>query len=443
MGIAQSPQMWERMQLVGPHSGSVLELLNPIHAVGNFFWKLFEENRLLHQQISDLLDEIPGSQRLALTVIRNARSSKDGRGKLWVNRNSPVAVTIATETTPAEFLVLAGERTDSVLFFRGDEGVLQLLRNALTNKSNQVMDLLCDTWVPNTHAEREQLMRRKPHEIPQDCVAHPDHPLARRFIVALSEYAKLKSEVCTRGVNSMILTVFPQVGENLELCRHHWCTIQGLITTDGKIDKELLSIRLEEVTALEAVASEIRAAEAAEEGPSDEEADQPISKLAHYEPKSNPIIDSAVAEEESIVQQDKAASVPKGLVAMLLGASQKMHQANPILQDLRNQLQQAQQFEGELGLLLTQQQQNLALANAKVDELQQQLMAAREEAQASQVSMEKLNTDITESQTTQARIQKEITDLEASVALPQLPEAEVQQLDALIAELTRIRNHQK
>lgn len=443
MGIAQSPQMWERMQLVGPHSGSVLELLNPIHAVGNFFWKLFEENRLLHQQISDLLDEIPGSQRLALTVIRNARSSKDGRGKLWVNRNSPVAVTIATETTPAEFLVLAGERTDSVLFFRGDEGVLQLLRNALENKNNQIMDLLHDTWVPSTQAEREQLMRRKSHEIPQDCVAHPDHPLARRFIVALSEYAKLKSEVCTRGVNSMILTVFPQVGENLELCRHHWCTIQGLITTDGKIDKELLSIRLEEVTALEAVASEIRAAEAAEEGPSDEEADQSINKLVHYEPKLDRIIGSAVAEEENIVKEKPTPpSLSNSLAAALFGSVQKSREADPILHDLQDQLQKAKLFEGEVQALLVQQQQNLTLAHAKVDELEQQLLTAREEVQTLQGAVEKSSLDLEQSGVQQNQLQAQIAEIEAA-AIPQLSQDQVVQLDALIAEFTRIRNHQK
>lgn len=443
MGIAQSPQMWERMQLVGPHSGSVLELLNPIHAVGNFFWKLFEENRLLHQQISDLLDEIPGSQRLALTVIRNARSSKDGRGKLWVNRNSPVAVTIATETTPAEFLVLAGERTDSVLFFRGDEGVLQLLRNALENKNNQIMDLLHDTWVPSTQAEREQLMRRKSHEIPQDCVAHPDHPLARRFIVALSEYAKLKSEVCTRGVNSMILTVFPQVGENLELCRHHWCTIQGLITTDGKIDKELLSIRLEEVTALEAVASEIRAAEAAEEGPSDEEVDQPINELVHYEPKLDRIIGSAVAEEENIVKEKPTPpSLSNSLAAALFGSVQKSREADPILHDLQDQLQKAKLFEGEVQALLVQQQQNLTLAHAKVDELEQQLLTAREEVQTLQGAVEKSSLDLEQSGVQQNQLQAQIAEIEAA-AIPQLSQDQVVQLDALIAEFTRIRNHQK
>lgn len=440
MGTPQTPQVWERMQLVGPHSGSVLELRNPVHAIGNFFWSMLEENRVLQQQLMGLLDEIPGSQQMNLTVIRNARSSKDGRGKLWVNRNSPVAVTIATETTPAEFLVLAGERTDSVLFFRGDEGVLQLLRNALTNKSNQVMDLLCDTWVPNTHAEREQLMRRKPHEIPQDCVAHPDHPLARRFIVALSEYAKLKSEVCTRGINSMILTVFPQVGENLELCRHHWCTIQGLITTDGKIDKELLSIRLEEVTALEAVASEIRAAEAAEEGPSDEEADQSINKMVHYEPKSDRIIGSAVAEEENIVHTPP--SVSNSLAAALFGSVQKSHEVDPILQDLQNQLQKAKLFEGEVQVLLVQQQQNLSLAHAKVDELEQQLLTAREEVQTLQGAVEKSGLDLEQSWVQQAQLQSKIAEIEATV-VPQLSPDQIQQLDSLIAEFTRIRNHQK
>lgn len=440
MGIAQSPQMWERMQLVGPHSGSVLELLNPIHAVGNFFWKLFEENRLLHQQISDLLDEIPGSQRLALTVIRNARSSKDGRGKLWVNRNSPVAVTIATETTPAEFLVLAGERTDSVLFFRGDEGVLQLLRNALENKNNQIMDLLHDTWVPSTQAEREQLMRRKSHEIPQDCVAHSDHPLARRFIVALSEYAKLKSEVSTRDINSIILTTFPQVGENLELCRHHWCTIHGLVTPDGKIDKELLSIRLEEVTAIEAVASEIRAAE---EGPSDEEADQPIDEMVHYEPKSNQVIHSAVAEEENIVKEKPTPpSLSNSLAAALFGSVQKSREADPILHDLQDQLQKAKLFEGEVQVLLVQQQQNLTLAHAKVDELEQQLLTARKEVQTLQGAVEKSSLDLEQSGVQQAQLQSQIAEIEATV-VPQLSPDQIQQLDSLIAEFTRIRNHQK
>lgn len=440
MGIAQSPQVWEKLQLVGPHSGSVLELRNPIRAIGNFFWKLFEENRLLHQQISDLLDEIPGSQQMDLTVIRNARSSKDGRGKLWVNRNNPVAVTIATETTPAEFLVLAGERTDSVLFFRGDEGVLQLLRNALTNKSNQVMDLLCDTWVPNTHAEREQLMQRKPHEISQDCVAHPDHPLARRFIVALSEYAKLKSEVCTRGVNSMILSVFPQVGENLELCRHHWCTIQGLVTADGKIDKDLLGIRLEEVVALEAIAAEIRAAE---EGPSDEEADQPISKLVHYEPKLDRIIGSAVAEEENIVKEKPTPpSLSNSLAAALFGSVQKSREADPILHDLQDQLQKAKLFEGEVQALLVQQQQNLTLAHAKVDELEQQLLTAREEVQTLQGAVEKSSLDLEQSGVQQNQLQAQIAEIEAA-AIPQLSQDQVVQLDALIAEFTRIRNHQK
>jgi hypothetical protein len=429
-------QLWNKITLAGPRSGSVLTLQNPIDTIGDFYWKMLEGNRALRQQITELLDEVPGLCQAELKAIRNAHSSRNEHGKLWVSRKRPIAVTQATDTTPSELLLLAGDRTDSVVFFRGNEEVLQLLRNALTNidnQDNQVGDQLGDTWIPDK-TQSQELMRRKSHEVPQGCIANPDHPLARRFIVALSEYAQLKDVARSRDINQMILGVFPKVGDNLELCRHHWCTLQGIVA-DGKIDKDLLSIRLEEVIALERVASEIREAE-----------DISDEHLTDDRPKSIPIKHAALAEEE--IQMVKKTVTPppsgvsKGLAEILFGAAQKGRESDPILQDLQDQLQKAKLFEVEAQELVIQQQQGLDLAGAKVDELEQQLLAAREEMQVLQGVVHKSNADLEQVRMQQQQLQSQIAEVEAS-AVPQLSEEQVAQLDALIEQLTTIRGHQK
>lgn len=427
MGTLQ--QLWNKMTLVGLRSGSVLTLQNPIDAVGEFYWKMLDGNRVLHKRLTEILDGIFGPCNMALTVIRHGHSSRDESGKLWVNRNKPVAVTNATESTPAEFLVLAGDRTDSVLFFRGDAKVLELLRDALSNKNDQADDELCNTWIPNK-AQSQELMRRKSHEIPEHCIAHPDHLLARRFIVALSEHNQLKSEASTRDINSLILTVFPQVGENLDLCRHHWCALQGFVSADGKIDKELLSIRLEEVTA-EVVASEVRQAE--------DSSDEMTQSILIQ-------INSALAEEESEMVKKAvippASGVSKELSEALFGAAQKGRDSDPILRDLQDQLQKAKLFEAEIQEFVSQQQQSLDLASAKVDEIEQQLLAARGEVQTLQGVVHKSNVDLEQSRMQQTRLQSQIAEIEAAL-IPQLSDKQIAQLDALLAQLTKIRAHQK
>ena len=428
-------QLWNKITLAGPRSGSVLTLQNPIDTIGDFYWKMLEGNRALRQQITELLDEVPGLCQAELKAIRNAHSSRNEHGKLWVSRKRPIAVTQATDTTPSELLLLAGDRTDSVVFFRGNEQVLQLLRNALTNidnQDNQVGDQLGDTWIPDK-TQSQELMRRKPHEVPSNCIAHVDHPLARRFIVALSEYAQLKDVARSRDINQMIIGVFPKVGENLELCRHHWCTLQGIVA-DGKIDKDLLSIRLEEVIDLERVASEIREAEDTSDEVNQSDDDLKPILIKH----------AALAEEESEMQKKPTPSdgVSKGLAEILFGAAQKGRESDQILQDLRDQLQKAKLFEVEAQELMLQQQQSLDLADAKVNELEQQLLVAREEAQTRKGTVQKLNADLEQSRMQQTQLQSEIAEVEAS-AVPQLSEEQVAQLDALIEQLTTIRGHQK
>ncbi len=314
--------------------------------------------------------------------------------------------------------------------------MLQLLRNALTNidnQDNQVGDQLGDTWIPDK-TQSQELMRRKSHEVPQGCIANPDHPMARRFIVALSEYAQLKDVARSRDINQMILGVFPKVGDNLELCRHHWCTLQGIVA-DGKIDKDLLSIRLEEVIALERVASEIREAE-----------DISDEHLTDDRPKSIPIKHAALAEEEIQMVKKTVTPPPSGvskdLAEILFGAAQKGRESDQILQDLQDQLLQAQQREQDLKQSQVQQQEDLILLDAKVDELERQLLVAREEAQTRKGTVQKLNADLEQSRMQQTQLQSEIAEVEAS-AVPQLSEEQVAQLDALIEQLTTIRGHQK
>ena len=423
-------QLWNKITLVAPRSGSILTLQNPIDTIGDFYWKMLEGNRALQQQITKLLDEIPGPRQMELKAIRNAHSSRNEHGRLWVNRKQPMAVTKPTETVPAEFLLLAGDRTDSVVFFRGDAKVLELLRDALSDKDNQADDEFCNTWIPDK-AQSQELMRRKSHEVPVHCIAHPDHSLARRFIVVLNEYAQLKDAARTCDINKLILGVFPKVGENLELCRYHWCTLQGLVSTDGKIDKDLLGIRLDEVIALEAIASEIRQAEDASD-----EANQSLSIQINT---ANPAEEEIQMVKKTVTPPD---NVPKGLAEFLFHSAQKSRESVQILQDLNDQLLQAQEREQDLKQQEAQQQEDLILVDAKIDQLEQQLLVAREEKRVLQGAVQKSAADLEQSRAQQTQLQNQISEVEAS-AVPQLSEEQVAQLDALIEQLTTIRGHQK
>ena len=137
-----------------------------------------------------------------------------------------------------------------------------------------------------------------------------------------------------------------------------------------------------------------------------------------------------------------ASGVSKELSEALFGAAQKGRDSDPILRDLQDQLQKAKLFEAEIQEFVSQQQQSLDLASAKVDEIEQQLLAARGEVQTLQGVVHKSNVDLEQSRMQQTRLQSQIAEIEAAL-IPQLSDKQIAQLDALLAQLTKIRAHQK
>lgn len=390
------------------HNGNTMKIANHgdgtgnfgasrIRVVGQFYWNTFVKNSALRAKltaITNLLDAT--NQDIVLLAHKAVQSPKKG-GKLLVTYDRPFAVMEATESESAKFLIYSGTRADSVLVCSCDPGHLELLHRALSSvniPASSYLRSLEESWIPETEKERQEIMKRKPYELPVESIAHIDNPISREFIKQLCLVRDASNATCFQNgvlhmssvrIKALIKEVYPKVGENMSVCYNFWLLQSGFASSYSngdavKIDNELLQVRYDEIVEQEAREKETLEQQALEQEALQQEAlvaelDDPVEMYVEEESATMPplpIATDTVAGATKMTTNTQ--QTPAALLLGTLMAAQNIDkERKPLMDKLQTIEANIQSLQIDIGLSADQK----AIAKQAVDELEAQLQLAR------------------------------------------------------------------
>ncbi len=389
------------------HNGNTMKIANHgdgtgnfgasrIRVVGQFYWNTFVKNSALRAKltaITNLLDAT--NQDIVLLAHKAVQSPKKG-GKLLVTYDRPFAVMEATESESAKFLIYSGTRADSVLVCSCDPGHLELLHRALSSvniPASSYLRSLEESWIPETEKERQEIMKRKPYELPVESIAHIDNPISREFIKQLCLVRDASNATCFQNgvlhmssvrIKALMKEVYPKVGENMPVCYNFWLLQPGLASSYSngdavKIDNELLQVRYDEIVEQEAREKEILEQQALEQEALQQEAlvaelDDPVEIYVEQESATMPPPQIATVVAGATKMNTNPQQTPAALLLATLMAAQNIDkERKPLMDKLQTIEANIQSLQIDIGLSADQK----AIAKQAVDELEAQLQLAR------------------------------------------------------------------
>lgn len=450
------------------HNGNTMKIANHgdgtgnfgasrIRVVGQFYWNTFVKNSALRAKltaITNLLDAT--NQDIVLLAHKAVQSPKKG-GKLLVTYDRPFAVMEATESESAKFLIYSGTRADSVLVCSCDPGHLELLHRALSSvniPASSYLRSLEESWIPETEKERQEIMKRKPYELPVESIAHIDNPISREFIKQLCLVRDASNATCFQNgvlhmssvrIKALIKEVYPKVGENMPVCYNFWLLQSGFASSYSngdavKIDNELLQVRYDEIVEQEALEKEILEQQALEQEALQQEAlvaelDEPVEMVQMYveeESATMPPPQIATVVAGAIKMNTNQPSTATALLATLVAAQKAELERQPLIDKIQQIDNHLQSLETEMSIA------NDKKANAMqlVQDLEEQILIARNDLQSIEVSLGGMEGNKSIYLQTKAEAELQIQELKTpklSLEQRKIAETLARQLQALLA----------
>jgi hypothetical protein len=467
---AVAPSIVSPFQPIHGHNGNILRIANHgdgtgdysasrIRVVGQFYWNTFVKNNAVRAKLAGILNLLDATNQEIILVAQKAVHSPKKSGKLLVNYDRPFAVMEATESESAKFLIYSGIRADSVLVCSCDSAHLELLHRALSSVNVPVSSYLRsleESWIPQTEKERQELMKRKPYELPVQSIAHMDNPISWEFIkqLCLVRDASLNATCFQNGMfhlssvraKSLIQQVYPKVGANMPVCYNFWLLQSGFASpySNGEavtIDNELLQVRYDEIVEQEALEKEILEQQALEQ-----EALQQEALVAELD-ESVEMVKMYVEEESATMPPPQIATVVAGatkmntnpqpstataLLATLVAAQKAELERQPLIDKMQQIDNHLQSLETEISIA------NDKKANAMqlVQDLEEQILIARNDLQSIEASLGGMEGNKSIYLQTKAEAELQIQELKTpklSLEQRKIAETLARQLQALLA----------